>query len=220
MRNKRKGILMACAILGSAAIVSTGFAAWVVTVNETETFEGNIQVDEVQDKTHLITVLDDAKDLSVYFGKTTKKPEATKDWLTNDTERDQDLKASFKVQVTNYETANLDISVSTPDGFDVKEDNKRLLADPLITYTEFDPISEGSKTGQLTVTITFAWGDYFGGENPINFYNTKEATASIRGTTSYAADAVIQLTEIHKINAKAFTVTLETTDGAGTVSKS
>ncbi len=50
MRNKRKGILMASAILGSAAIVSTGFAAWVVSTNVTETATGNIEVDTVNDE--------------------------------------------------------------------------------------------------------------------------------------------------------------------------
>ena len=38
MKMKRKGILLASAILGSVAIVSTGFAAWVITSPSTSTF--------------------------------------------------------------------------------------------------------------------------------------------------------------------------------------
>lgn len=219
MRNKRKGILMACAILGSAAIVSTGFAAWVVTINETETAQGSIQVDEVQDKTHLIEVKNE--DLDVYFGKTTKT--ATYSWLVNNADKDQDLTASFTVEVTNYTTANLDVSISTPEAFKAERNGKRLLKDPVINLSKetLDPVGD-TTTGTVNVTITFDWGEYFNGQNPINFYNAieKPAETIFHGTYSYAQDAVETLKIIEKLKSLEYTVTLETTDGSGTVTKS
>ena len=87
MRNKRKGILMASAILGSAAIVSTGFAAWVITAPQEHTVEGNIQVDNVRDDRLAITHSWDAISKgNVYFGRPANMDIANA-WLRNDSEQ-------------------------------------------------------------------------------------------------------------------------------------
>lgn len=105
MRNKRKGILMASAILGSAAIVSTGFAAWVVSTNVTETATGNIEVDTVNDERIVFeqkpTFVD--SDDTISFGAPSNMKIANA-WLTNNSAaakyEDKDVTFTFKVKWT------------------------------------------------------------------------------------------------------------------------
>ena len=213
MRNKRKGIMMAAAILGSAAIISTGFAAWVVTVNDEQTATGNIVVDEVTDHTHLIEKLVDGADYDVYFGKAEKT--AAYSWLTNDAIEMEDLEAKFTVKVSNHTSANLDVKLTMPAEYSTKIDGKSLFKAPTLDVSEF------TSEGVVTITITFAWGEYFNNVNPINYYNSfQNPNADIRTGVSYAKDAIDTLRKVYELNSKQYTVTLTTTDGAGTVTKS
>ena len=51
MKNKKKSIFLASAILGSVALVSVGFASWVITSTpEPHAETGEIVVDTVEDK--------------------------------------------------------------------------------------------------------------------------------------------------------------------------
>ena len=177
---------MASAILGSAAIVSTGFAAWVITVEDTKDATGNVQVDTVEDNSHILTIT--AVDANVYFGL----PEASKQtigdaWLTEKagTAEHEDLIAQFTVEVTNFASATVTPTVkSTPTDFDQVRDGKRLLKDPAVNLSEFTAKSVGSTTGVATLTVTFSWGEYFGATstNPYNFYNAHKATDLIKGS--------------------------------------
>ena len=47
---KRKKIVMGVALFGAIALVSTGFAAWVLSASAQNQQQGNIKVGEVSDK--------------------------------------------------------------------------------------------------------------------------------------------------------------------------
>lgn len=208
MRNKRKGILMASAILGSAAIVSTGFAAWVVTVNDSETITGNIEVDTVTDNTHLlsfdgVTTADDVSSLDdeIFYGSSST---STEGWLTNTSDVTQNLTASFTIYVTNYASCDLTVKLTTPTEFkSAAREGQRLFADPTIVVSDFTAVADSdTKSGKATVNITFGWGAYFGTNNPYDFYNAHDALDEIRTGVSYAKDAVETLTIIEKLQGK------------------
>ena len=97
---KRRTLTLTLSILACIALIGVGFASWVITKEDSQEVSGNITVDTVQDKAHLITIIDDAtKDLNVYFGAPKNPIENA--WLKNDTMDKEDLVASFKIEVTN-----------------------------------------------------------------------------------------------------------------------
>jgi len=225
MRNKRKGILMACSILGSAAIVSTGFAAWVITINDGDEVIGQIQVETVEDETIVL----EASDLStpaIRFGAVEKSiPEATKDWLSpkNGVET---LSATITVNVTDGAEFCKGFAVSVieckanGDAFGDGEKGPYALAYEqgyVAAMPTTGTVNYTAKAASGTVTIEFDWGDYFGGHNPTDFYNqyahdAKRADAKTSGHT-YSQDAasVLASTVFQNLNSACFKVIISPT---------
>lgn len=222
MRNKRKGILMASAILGSAAIVSTGFAAWVITVNESDEAIGQIQVEEVRDET--ITLK--AANLStpaVKFGAAADTVPNSKGWLkpeggqeildvviTVNVEKGADKCKTFEATVSecdaNGNALQLEEGQVGPYAAAYAAGYVAALPTPVVSYTT------GAETG--TVTLNFEWGSYFGDVNPTNFYNQYDynvvrADAKTLGHT-YAQDAasVLASNVFRALNGSYFKVTI------------
>ena len=99
MKMKRKGIILASAILGSVAVVSTGFAAWVISSPTTTTETGNIQVETVTDNRTSFSVAFADGNKSIKFAAPATMDKKSP-WLTNDNnEAKEDLTASFDVTV-------------------------------------------------------------------------------------------------------------------------
>ena len=227
MRNKRKGILMASAILGSAAIVSTGFAAWVITAPQQQTAVGNIQVDNVRDDRLTITpTWDSTSNGSVYFGAP-----ATMDiqgaWLRNDSVgkpevMDLDLTLNFKYNDTDNGKTTDDINGTVAVSIAVN-DGKTIDAS-LIELPKFATSYEVVK-GKVNIPVSFKWGTYFGSTggvttdtNPYNFYNDGNHGANDRvepnsetNKDTWADDALSKLTTIHGYNGHTFTITVDFT---------
>ena len=53
-KTRSKMIAASIAILSSAAVVSTGFAAWVISGGDSENVSGTIKADAVSNQNHLI----------------------------------------------------------------------------------------------------------------------------------------------------------------------
>ncbi|MCQ2772306.1 MAG: hypothetical protein MJ238_03410, partial [Bacilli bacterium] len=91
-------------VLSAVAVVSTGFASWVITAGDSETVEGTIKVDTVTDNAHDIKEFTwDSTNGDVYFGapKTMSNSSA---WLTNDTDKAEVLTVTATFVVTNATT--------------------------------------------------------------------------------------------------------------------
>lgn len=224
MRNKRKGILMASAILGSAAIVSTGFAAWVITVEDTEVATGNIEVDKVEDNSHVITV-NGTPDLTVAFGYKADA-DVTNPWLTySATNSDstagvtEDFTTSYSFTVTNPSSCDFETVAITYTG----TENAKTAFQSAITNkyiaTPTVSLDFNDDTGVGSLIFTFGWGDYFkvGTENvnPYVFFNSKTATDLVGGdgankNNTWAAEAVAVLGAIEDAKGVGFQVTLQT----------
>ena len=191
MRNKRKGILMASAILGSAAIVSTGFAAWVITIEDSETLNGNIEVDTVSDKSIIIeqsteTAHVSSRDALVRFTADANNGEAH-DWLKGTGE--DDLSATFFVKVTlganrisefdDAEKGGLTATLSSAKYTAAETagyvDAMPTVSNGKIAITQVDASGAASSSKDAIryykIQITFNWGSYFDGLNPTAFYN-------------------------------------------------
>lgn len=59
-----------------------------------------------------------------------------------------------------------------------------------IAKTDFTPDSEGAASGYCDVVITFAWGDLFGGINPLNHYNQADYTDEKANEAQTALEAI------------------------------
>lgn len=225
MRNKRKGILMASAILGSAAIVSTGFAAWVITVEDTEVAQGDIQVDRVEDKTHIIT-MDPGNDLTVKYGMggSTTNPNP---WLTHTGDLNEDFSVTCNFTVTHPESCDFnDVSLTVIEG---DAENKYFAAAVTAKYFSQPTVklvkaADFSSSGKASLNFVFAWGEYFDKDgtadedlednvNPYEFFNAKTTpTAYVNGSSgnTWAQEAVAVLTAIYNAKDTKFSVTIAT----------
>lgn len=203
MKMKRKGILLASAILGSVAIVSTGFAAWVITSPSTSTTaQGNIQVETVTDNRVAFKVeftkeleSDSAVDNTVTFGSSTIKSNDTS-WLSNPDGTPEDLSVSFKVTAQNSEGENLPISGTLElTKVELGTVNKAGDDDVFTAMTDFETANKyqtqtlivlpttgvdytfsNSATLSSAIELQFAWGTAFAGYNPYVYYNSFKLT--------------------------------------------
>lgn len=118
-KTRSKMIAASIAILSSAAVVSTGFAAWVISGGYSQDVSGTITADAVSNENHLIDGL--SKDTqSIVFGgpkadDITKKegslvPENSR-WLKNDANTES-LTASWAFNVAGFDKAPSDNGLS------------------------------------------------------------------------------------------------------------
>lgn len=106
-KTRSKMIAASIAILSSAAVVSTGFAAWVISGGESQTAEGTITADEVSSKLHTIKDLTASQTIN-YGGLNTDNKDTTIKgadvWLKNDAE--EKLLATFDFKVENVQDSD------------------------------------------------------------------------------------------------------------------
>lgn len=98
-------IAASIAILSSAAVVSTGFAAWVISGGDTNEAGGNITADTVINSIHTITLDESKKDGHVFFGAPKVMNDNSSTWLKNNASEQnrEDLTASFDFTVAGLE---------------------------------------------------------------------------------------------------------------------
>lgn len=217
MRNKRKGILMASAILGSAAIVSTGFAAWVITVEASAEASGQIDVDTVSDERITLTATDFSA--AVKFG--TKSTEGfANPWLTIRNAANENLVVTTTMTVSGGSY----LDTSNPFNVTLVETSSDLYSSaasagyvaPLSTVeSNVDVVLNPEKTS-ATITVTFAWGGYFGEVNPTDFYNSFDYNDLRKDIPSVDDDDTNKLDE-SKVTNKGSSTTLTMADDAAAV---
>ncbi len=234
MRNKRKGILMASAILGSAAIVSTGFAAWVVSTNVTQGATGNIEVDDVKDKrVTMTTPTFVGEDKLVSFGIKQTHSTISGAWLTNDTTTlYEDLDVSFKftpnwkgTNITDDIPLTFSIAVSGNHTLTYSSDDTTNYGTAkdltLITLPDLSSYNKSYKPGEeVAVDLKFGWGTAFGEENPYTYFNTTKTAGGKFMTGDTIKDhevdeAIDRLNALHSLVGEGtsiqFTVTISYT---------
>ena len=209
---------MACSILGSAAIVSTGFAAWVITINNSDSVTGQIDVETVEDET--ITLSAATISAPIVFGaadKTLSDDLAPYSWLSA---RNGGCNLTATINVTVDAGANF----CTGFAVTVEEINAqgtviqdgpyaKAFAAGYVAALPEAQVSYTANASSGTVTLTFEWGTYFEGLNPTDFYNKHDHSDIKTGTTTYSQDAVnvIQSATFQNLNNAQFKVTIAPT---------
>lgn len=193
MKKTRKLIGIISLALVAVALISTGFATWVISRDVSTSQSGNISVDAVVD--NKITVTTEWKDnkSTVKFGAKKPSSDFTTPWLTA-SEYDECLTVELTITVDKYDLVD-DTTGRTPTyTLSVVEKNKtnydNAVKDGYIT----SPTTYGSATGftftkgadnkgTATITLTWAWGSKFETKNPYEFYNAKTKDAYVSGSS-------------------------------------
>lgn len=102
-KTRSKMIAASIAILSSAAVVSTGFAAWVISGGDTKEATGKITADTVSNSYHTIT-LGTANKTEINFGAPVDDNTVTNPWLKNNSMGQEKLLAEFTFTVGNVKT--------------------------------------------------------------------------------------------------------------------
>lgn len=101
---RRRGLTITICFLAVLALASIGFASWIITNPNTETVKpGEITVDDVTSQVFKIeTSWDETSGGKINFGKPTDYEAKDSDWLTNDSETNEqlttDLTLTFSVE--------------------------------------------------------------------------------------------------------------------------
>ena len=184
------------ALCSVGLIVGTGYAAWTITKNGTGEQTGSFIADTVEEENievKNLTWYDDealknASNGKICFGwDTTYIPNAN-DWLTNQTEGKEAKMVQFlkfdvvcKNSTANVTVSNLKLAETDPDKQNAYTtattagNSQRIVPPATLAVTAAgDPVTsteDGTTTTPYSIKIEFVWGQKFGGNNPIRYYN-------------------------------------------------
>lgn len=242
---KKKAMIMAVASLGSMALIGTGFAGWVITADSKAEAGGVITAYDVADQRFTITTVgwkngggsfNQAKG-KIVFGKKADES-VTKKWFDfNGTGDPEQLTDTFQFSVASKDekgtTDSFTVSYDGKTGFaaTVKDGGEAstawtnavdlgLIKAPVVNIPTTTHVLNGTTAVTVEVTVTFAWGDHFGGENPYKFYNGKDINDAVpggerpkdynpSGSYTWADDALYCMRAIDAIDTNNFTITLK-----------
>lgn len=193
---KRKIILFGVLIFASIALISTGFAAWVMSANASADKDGNVTVGVVSDNNLKIENVDLVNGTFLFEPKEAD----TTGRVRNDGVNFESLEATLtaKVSPTKYITSlvvKLEIPASVykastdsykyiilPEGFEnwtASEDGKTYTGTKTISVTEV----KASSSYNLSQVVKFEWGDAFDNVNPGEYFDREEIVNSINDAT-------------------------------------
>lgn len=207
---KRKTLTLAISVFALLAIISVGFASWVITRPASDvSADGTITVDDVTDLNVTITYkwVTDASggtELTaakpIVFGNDADATSAN--WLYNNRIGTENLEAYLKVTVTvddasamvgkkiiatfNAVNASKEVSTTYAEAISAKYitgPNNGSKLDGEFTASDF----ASSKTVTKVFTIQFGWGQEFGKVNPIKKWQTYSADNATAATTALNA---------------------------------
>ena len=203
---KRKIILFGVFVFVSIALISTGFAAWVMSSDDEEQNAGNVEVGVVSDSSVNVTITnaDDIANFEFRFEPNT----ASADDLIhageeNGVVKTEKLELVIKGNVTGS-LNDVNIIMIIPSGVQEAINEEYINAPVFTFYKTEDDCNNGvngtlintpssvpeyentytfkdlveSNNGNFVITATFSWGTKFNGENPCDTYNDDYETAN------------------------------------------
>ncbi|MCI5939472.1 MAG: hypothetical protein MRZ17_06115 [Acholeplasmataceae bacterium] len=209
---KRKTMTLVLCLLAALALVSVGFASWVISAGTSAEASGDITVETVTDKRLVATANITSEVKSFVFGA--PKDETAK-WLSNDTK--ENLTITVTVHVSDKQNAKVSNAVvkgtlTAKDGKDLNTNTKYAAAVEAgyvaalsIDAVSFAPVPE--TPGDYTATFTIAWGSLWKdsagrAQNPFTYFNGQDANAVASGSgelvKTYADLANEQLTAMYE----------------------
>lgn len=204
---KRKTLTLTLCLLACFAVISVGFAAWIITNDATKEVTGNIQVNEVTDSRLSIEMVS-GEGSTITFGK----PAGYVDegWLINDDETEEVLTATIVFKVKKGKeyvafgaqgTEKIAVSATFTSNITTEEnkgaENKTLITLPAEVLT----VVAGDAADTYKIVLTFGYGAAFGNVNPYDFYKGEDVN-------TVGDKALADLQNLYKLNAKTYTVTI------------
>ena len=211
---------MGIALFGAIGLVSTGFAAWVLSASASNQQQPNIKVGAVSDKSMAfenvkIYGLDDNGDevLTSNYSFNPRFLDNTGRVRFGAGEGDEGERMSLTVRGTIKEAQNLGtLKVSfdaIPDEL-AEASTKKYVILPACVEEQIIPFTAPTGTGSLTLDfeyeIAFEWGEFFGEVNPGDYYDQ----ASGNGHDATTDDIKDALNDMHDLlDDVQFSVTFE-----------
>lgn len=188
---KRKRVLMGLALFMSIALVSTGFAAWVISSSVEKNGDGNVSAGTVSDKS-LELVINNAEDLGTIKFEPKKEDNSGRvRYEGNDSDNYESLSVTVTGQITKNPEYLGDLTIQLVElnetgdaALDLDDSklakaaaaNKNYISLPECFYNPIKLNAQGStfydtSDNTFSYTITFGWGSAFGGVNPGYYYD-------------------------------------------------
>ena len=154
--SKAKSLTFGIAILSSAAIVSTGFAAWVISGGAEASVSGTITADTVINREHTIVFAGNQTNLGKIFYGTPKTPaETTYNWLgTEGTEKESlSIETTFTVANVSETLENTETSIKKI--IDIESTKKTGFEETAATEggTQYSTLADKGYLAALPTTI-------------------------------------------------------------------
>lgn len=223
-KTRSKVIAASIAILSSAAVVSTGFAAWVISGGDSKEATGAITAETVSDASHTLSAVTwDDKKGEIIFGAPEKHTGGT--FLNSDGKVREKLVATGTFTVSNltdgwtidglFNTSVLKVTEKTdvypkggeyvcePPSYIEGQANSKIPGVYVEVGTD-TAVGTATTTGNFKLSVVFGWGSKTENQNPFTFYEKKGNNATNRSQ----AKAVID--EVLKLNGCSFSITIET----------
>lgn len=208
---KRKTMTLVLCLLAALALVSVGFASWVISADANKEQTGNITVDTVTDQRLSLEVsLATGSKPDLTFGKNGSNN--SNHWFYNNGDLTENLTVVYKVKVTadgkaiTPETITVDLTETTGT-YKTASDAKVVGALPTVTAV---PVA--GVVGEYTITIKLTWGEKFGNGNPCEYFKEK----NINDATGFEAPepqtwgdyAAKYMKEVEKIQNASYKLTI------------
>lgn len=167
---KRKIILFGVIVFMSIALISTGFAAWVMSQEKKQSKSGNVTVGAVTEG-NIEVILDP---LTVKDFKFEPKESDTTGRVRNDGTNFESLTVTVTGTIKNTQfLKEATIKMNVKDAVKQAETAGYIIlpecanSEVVLTLTE-----SGTNEKKFSYNITFKWGSKFGGENPGEYYDS------------------------------------------------
>lgn len=179
---RRKRVVLGAVLLGGVALVSTGFAAWVLSANANETVSSNVKVGVISDTDMKIELSGASMNQNISFNAPSTD-DSGRIRYGSDTIEAEKLTITVSGKITNATylnrlTIKMDKIASITAAIDanyialVNEEGWYGEEIEILTTDGADSIKE------FSYTLGFKWGSAFGGVNPSIYYDDAGRTVS------------------------------------------
>lgn len=172
---KRRKIILGVSLFSSVALVSTGFAAWVLASQAEAEKTGNITVGTVSDSSIKISNVQFKGDNDSFIFE--PKKEDTAGRVRNDGENFENLSVTVTGEISpNTYVSSATIEMEVPEGITAAIGKNYLVLPTCATSPQPLPLNPKEAPDQTVstfeYTITFEWGSAFENTNPGLYYDT------------------------------------------------
>lgn len=205
---KRKIILFGVIVFMSIALISTGFAAWVMSQEKKQSKSGNVTVGAVTEG-NIEVILDE---LTVKDFKFEPKESDKTGRVRNDNTNFESLTVTVTGTIKNTQfLKEATIKMNVKDAVKQAETAGYIIlpecanSEVVLTLTE-----SGTNEKKFSYDITFKWGSKFGGENPGEYYDSAAFNPSEGELSSFEGTQEEKITAYIKSVLNAFHELLDT----------